>query len=79
MSMPYDQSSGFDSRDCLIIIDDGPGDTTIRPCPPEHLPFLLAEREKLIRYGVPMPPLPPHIEQMLREQRDTKKPSDGQS
>jgi hypothetical protein len=42
--------SGFDSRDCEIIIIDGPGDTTVRPPPPHLLPILLAERERLRRW-----------------------------
>ena len=51
--------SGFDSRDCLIIYDDGPGDTTVRPCRPELLPYLLAEREKIARW-----------EKWLKERKD---------
>ena len=42
--------SSFDSRDCVNLIIDGPGDTTVRPCRPELLPFLMAEREKLARW-----------------------------
>ena len=38
--------------------DDGPGDTTVRPCRPELRPLLEAEREKLRKYGA-LPPEPP--------------------
>lgn len=41
---------GFDSRDCLLIYDAEPGDTTVQPCPPELLPLLMAEREKIARW-----------------------------
>jgi hypothetical protein len=37
--------------DETVIYYDGPGDNTIRPCPPELLASARAEREKLIRYG----------------------------
>jgi hypothetical protein len=46
------EPSDFDSRDCLIIIDEGPADTTVRPSRPllrqlgEMFQKLLAEREK---------------------------------
>jgi hypothetical protein len=53
-----DDQGGFDSRDTEIFVLDGPGDTTVRPCRPSLLKVLLAEREKLIRYGQ-MPPSPP--------------------
>ncbi|HZT79952.1 MAG TPA: hypothetical protein VFA26_07020 [Gemmataceae bacterium] len=45
-----DESSGFDSRDCIDIIIDGPGDTTVRPCRPSLLKQLMAEREKIARW-----------------------------
>jgi hypothetical protein len=38
------------SLDCIDLIIDRPGDTTVRPCRPELLPFLMAEREKLARW-----------------------------
>jgi len=40
---------GFDSLDSEILIIDGPGDTTVRPPPPHLLPFLVAQRERLLR------------------------------
>jgi len=45
-----EEPQGFDSRDSEILIIDGPGDTTVRPSPPHLLPFLLAERERLLRW-----------------------------
>jgi len=39
----------FDSRNSEILIIDGPGDTTVRPAPEHLLPFLRAERERLLR------------------------------
>jgi hypothetical protein len=48
--VPPSHPGGFDSRDCLVLIDDGPGDTTVRPCRPERLPILMAEREKILRW-----------------------------
>jgi len=50
---PADRSNagGFDSRDCQIIIDDGPGDSTVRPPSPEYLKWKMAERERLAKLG----------------------------
>jgi hypothetical protein len=44
------EPSGFDSSDREIVIVDGPGDTTVRPCRPERLAFLMAEAEKIARW-----------------------------
>jgi hypothetical protein len=44
------EPSGFDSRDTVIVIVDGPGDTTIRPASGVLLRLALAEREKLARW-----------------------------
>ena len=44
-------SSSWDSRDCIDVVYDGEGDTTVRPIPPEWLPQALAEIEKLKRWG----------------------------
>ncbi len=44
------RSSPFDSRDCVDLLFDGPGDNTVRPIPPHLLPFALAEREKIARW-----------------------------
>lgn len=57
MNDHYETPGGFDSRDCVDVFYDGVGDTTVRPIP-EHLrAFVVAEREKLIRwqkeYGLP--------------------------
>ena len=41
----------FGSDDETVIYYDGPGDNTIRPCPPELLASARAMQEKLIRYG----------------------------
>jgi len=44
------EPTGFDSRDTVIVICDGPGDNTIRPPRPLVLKLGLAERERLARY-----------------------------
>ncbi len=41
---------GFDSRDSAIIINDEPGDTTVRPCHPAVRKHILEERERLARW-----------------------------
>ena len=41
---------GSDSLDCVDLILEGPGDTKVRPSPPERLPQLMAEREKVARW-----------------------------
>ena len=41
----------FDSRDCVDVELTGPGDTTVRPCPPALLALLQAEREKILRHA----------------------------
>ena len=46
----YD-TGGFDSRDIIIIIDDGPGDSTPRPCNPKFLKQAMMEREKIEKWG----------------------------
>jgi hypothetical protein len=48
-----EEPSGFDSQDCEIVIIDGPGDTAVRPPLPHLLPFLVAERERLLRWQKP--------------------------
>jgi hypothetical protein len=49
--MNFDGStSAFDSRDCVDLIYDGPGDTTVCPLRPALLALALAEREKLVRW-----------------------------
>ena len=45
------QQLGSDSHGTVEIVFDGPGDNTIRPCPPELLAHARAMREKEIRYG----------------------------
>lgn len=45
------QQLGSDSHGTVDIVFDGPGDNTIRPCPPELLAHARAMREKEIRYG----------------------------
>jgi hypothetical protein len=44
------EPSGFDSRDTVILIVDGPGDTTVRPATGVLLQLALAEREKIARW-----------------------------
>jgi hypothetical protein len=41
----------FHSRDCAILIDDQPGDSTVRSPSPERLYALEAERERLKKLG----------------------------
>ena len=50
------QQLGSDSHGTVEIDFDGPGDNTIRPCPPELLAHARAMREKEIRYGTPEVP-----------------------
>ncbi len=45
-----DDSIGFDSGDCLNVIIEPEGDNTIRPCRPELLKYMEAERDRLNRY-----------------------------
>ena len=49
-SANHDRNFGWDD-DETVIYYDGPGDNTIRPCPPELLASARAMQEKLIRYG----------------------------
>ena len=56
MSSPSDEPvshgspSGFDSWDCVNLVIDTPGDTTVRPLRPELVPLALAERERIARW-----------------------------
>jgi hypothetical protein len=43
--------SGFDSRDSIILIIDGPGDNTIRPSRPELRQRALEFQKLLARYS----------------------------
>lgn len=42
---------GFSSADSVVIIDDGPGDMTVRPSRPSLQQRAEAEREKIRRWG----------------------------
>jgi hypothetical protein len=42
---------GFDSRNCVNVVSDEPGDTTVRPASPEMLKWYMAERERLAKLG----------------------------
>ena len=44
------EPSGFDSREMIIVLDDTPGDSTVRPARPQLLRLALAEREKIARW-----------------------------
>jgi hypothetical protein len=61
------EPSGFESSDVQDIWLDGPGDKTVRPCPPEILPLLMAQRERMARWrkliGDPEEPKGPGSEQ----------------
>ncbi len=50
-SRPVDNMHGTGSRDSPILIDDGPGDTTIRPASPERRKWYEKERERLAKLG----------------------------
>ena len=47
---------GFDSRDSLIVNLEGLEDTTVQPPPAHLLPFLQAQRERLLRWQNLMKP-----------------------
>ena len=53
-----EEALGFDSRDSEVLIVDGPGDRTVRPPSQRLLPFLMSEREKLVRLHALETPLP---------------------
>jgi hypothetical protein len=40
---------GFTSIGSTIVFFDGPGDRTVRPCPPEMVPILQAVKDKMAR------------------------------
>ena len=52
-----DEIEGFNSIGSTIIIIDGPGDRTVRPCRPELVPILQAIKDKMARdiaeFGLP--------------------------
>src|SRR5438552_3730040 len=50
-----------------IVIIDGPGDSTVRPCPPELLPIMLALKEKRDRIIAEFGPWPPESDSSKRE------------
>jgi uncharacterized protein YmfQ (DUF2313 family) len=44
-------------QDCLDVVIDAPADNVVRPCRPERRKQLIAEWEKLVRYGaIKVPP-----------------------
>jgi hypothetical protein len=80
MSTPADPSpenghSDIDSIGSVVLVFDGPGDTTVRPCRPELLPHLLAVRQLYVEAGL-LPPWPGSEEQ--KGQPDANPPSDKQ-
>ncbi len=68
MSADNTNGSGNDSFNCVNLIIDGPIDNEIRPCRPEFLPRLRAEREKIARY-----------EAMMKKRKARKKQPPGQA
>ncbi len=53
---------GFDSLDTAVIVNDEPGDTTVRPIEPPRLQLVLAERERLRRFKeARVEPPPPDV------------------
>jgi hypothetical protein len=67
----YNNGSGFDSRETEIIIIDGPGDRTVRPCPPELLPIMQALKEKRERIIAEFGPWPPESDSSEEEKGTT--------
>jgi hypothetical protein len=55
-----------DSRDCVNIVIDCPGDNTVRPLSPEILKVLRAEREMIARW-----------EEELKKQQASDQSTDG--
>jgi hypothetical protein len=47
---PNGPSPNFDSSDCVDLVFDGPGDTTVRPLRPELMKLALEERERIARW-----------------------------
>jgi hypothetical protein len=45
-----DDSSGFESRNCVDVLIIAEGDTTVRPCRPSLLKQAMAEREKIAKW-----------------------------
>jgi hypothetical protein len=58
-SPPLSGGAGFDSRDSEILIDVGPGDTTVRPIRPSRMQQALAERERIACWQAPLDNKPP--------------------
>ncbi len=48
--VPPSSQSGFDSLNCVNLIVDALGDTTVRPLRPSLVKLALAERERLARW-----------------------------
>jgi hypothetical protein len=46
---PPDKWTTSDSRDCVNVLIEAEGDSTIRPCPPELLERMMAERDRIAR------------------------------
>ena len=67
MTNPFSEHDYFDSSECVDVVFDGIGDTTVRPIPPERLAQAIAERDKIARYskapGTPQssPPKPDDV------------------
>jgi len=55
MNLPQPERPELGSGDWVILEFDGPADTTVKPCPPERLPALLAVRELYVQAGL-LPP-----------------------
>jgi hypothetical protein len=46
----HGSSLGFNSRDCVDFVSDGPGDMTVRPLTGRRLELAKAERERILRW-----------------------------
>lgn len=57
-SVYHGESPGFDSRDVEVLISDGPGDTTVRPCRPLLRELALAECQRLADFEESATPPP---------------------
>jgi hypothetical protein len=56
--------SAFESRNCIDVVIDVPGDSEVRPIPPSRRAQAIAEREKILRWSKPgLGSLPPENNQ----------------
>jgi len=72
ISVPNDPSDraaySSDSRDCVDILIDGPGDRTVRPSTGELRKRAMAERELIARWETMDEPTPPDDDIVFSEE-----------